>query len=161
MPCLSTIFRWRKHFPDFDADVGLGMRIRAEVLADEGGELSDAATPETAYLTHVRLSHLRWRVGVMAPREFRPKLVEPAAPAEPETRLLFRHFKIEEDPETGRQRVAAYCPNPDTGQVEREDDPGWRQAAHTISMPGGRMGGQGYWRASEGRVSGRDGDEGG
>jgi len=150
MPSLSTIFNWRRHFPDFDAEVRLGMRIRAEVLADDGEELASAATPETAYLAHVQLSHLRWRVGVLAPWEFRPRLVEPAAAPEPPKRVLFRHFKVEEDAATGKRRVVAYCPNPDTGQVEREDEPGWRQAPHSFSLPGGRPGGQGYWRGPGG-----------
>ena len=119
------------------------MRIRAEYLADTAGEQAEAATPETAYLTHVRLSHLRWRVGVMAPWEFRTRPAPPQTPPEPATRVLFRHFKVEEDAATGRRRVVAYCPNPDTGEVEREDEPGWRQAAHSFSLPGGRSGGQG------------------
>lgn len=151
MPSLSTIFNWRRKFPAFDAEMRTGMRIRAEVLADRGGELADAATPETAYLTHVRLSHLRWRVGVMAPWEFRPRMVEPAAapaPAEAPKRLLWRVFKAEEDAETGQKRVVAYCPNPDTGELEREDEPGWRQAPNSMSLPGGRAGGEGYWRTS-------------
>lgn len=140
MPSLSSIFRWRRHFPDFDAEMRVGMRIRAEVLADGGDDLAAEATPETAFLTQVRLGHLRWRVGTLAPWDFRTRLVEPQAPAKPQKRLLMRHFEVEDDPATGRKVVVAYCPNPDTGQIEREDMPGWRQAPNSLAMPGGRPG---------------------
>ena len=149
MPSLSTIFNWRRKFPDFEAQMRVGMRIRAEMLADAGDDLAAEATPETAYLAHVRLGHLRWRVGMLAPWDFRVKLAEPvAAPVEAAgpKRVLYRHFKLETDEATGRDKVVAYCPNPDTGQLEREDEPGWRQAPNSFSLPGGRSGGQGYWR---------------
>lgn len=143
MPSLSTVFHWRDRVEGFEARVQTAMRIRAERACDIGWELAMEATPETAYLTHVRLAQLRWWAGVMAPRQFRPKPVEPQAPAEPARRVLFRRFEVEADPETGERRVVAYCPNPDTGQAEREDEPGWRQAPHSFSLPGGRPGGQG------------------
>jgi hypothetical protein len=143
MPSLSTVFNWRGGVEGFEARVQTAMRIRAERLGDLGWELAMEAVPETAYLTHVRLAQLRWWTGVLAPRQFRPKLVEPPAPVEPPKRLLFRHFQVEEDAATGTKRVVAFCPNPDTGQVEREDAPGWRQAPDTLSLPGGRTGGQG------------------
>ena len=146
MPSTSTIFLWRRDLAEFETLMQLGMRIRGERFVDRAEDLAEGATPETAYLTQVRLTHLRWSAGVMAPRVFRPRLVEPEAPRTVQT-LLFRHFKIEEDPETGKRKVVAYCPNPITGQVEREDTPGWRQAgdANTCSLPGGRKTGQGYW----------------
>ena len=55
-------------------------------------------------------------------------------------RLLLRKFEIEVDPATGKKVVVAYCPNPDTGEVEREDTPGWRQAPNSAALPGGRPG---------------------
>jgi hypothetical protein len=135
MPSLSTIFHWRRRIAAFEETVQLGMRIRAEVMADDGAETAEAATPETAYLTHVRLTHTRWHVGVLAPRVFRLKTVEPErGPAV--TKMLFRHFEVEVDPETGVKRVAAWCPNPETGQVEREDAPGWRPPAGYGRLPG-------------------------
>ncbi len=144
MPCLSTLFRWRREHPRFEEEMQLGMRIRAELACDRADDLADAASPETAYLTHVQLTHLRWKAGVMAPRIFRVKTVEPEAPKVVRT-VLYRHFKVEEDPQTGKRTVVAYCPNPITGEVEREDTPGWRQAgdANTFSLPGGRPTGEG------------------
>jgi hypothetical protein len=145
MPCVWTIFRWRHERPQFEALMQLGMRIRGELAVDRADELVEGATPETAYLTHVQLTHLRWKAGAMAPRAYRVKLVEPEQPQEVRT-ILFRHFEIEVDKATGKRKVVAYCPNPITGQVEREDTPGWRQAgdANTGALPGGRMSGQGY-----------------
>jgi len=139
MPCLSTIFYWRRHVARFDEQVMLGMRIRAERFCDLGWELAMGATPETAYLTHVRLTQLRWTAGAMAPRVFRTRTVEPEAPAR-ELKVLMRTFRLEPDPETGKDRVVAYCPNPLTGEAEREDTPGWRPPGgpECIPMPGGR-----------------------
>ena len=139
MPCLSTIFYWRRRIPEFEDAVRLAKEIQAERFCDRACELADAAGPETAYLTHVRLTHLRWAAGVMAPRVYRIKTVEPATPPRIVTTLM-RHFEIEVDKETGKKRVVAFCPNPLTGQVEREDAPGWRPPGDKdmIPMPGGR-----------------------
>lgn len=126
MPCLSTLMRWRRERADFENAVQVGMRARAERLCDTSWEMAEAATPETAYLTGMKLAHLRWMAGVMAPRVFRPRLVEPEAPRDVRT-VMFRHFKIEKDPETGKDKVVGYCPNPHTGEVEREDTPGYRR----------------------------------
>ena len=141
MPSLSTIFHWRRCIPDFDDAVTRGQRISAERVCDLGWEMAKAATPETAYLTHVQLAHLRWKAGVMAPRAFKPRPVEPEAPQKTMS-ILMRNFEIEVDEETGEKRVVAYCPNPLTGEVEREDTPGWRPPGDKtmIPMPGGRYG---------------------
>jgi len=136
MPSLSTLFNWRRKFPEFEEMVQRGMRIRAEVLSDEGWEMACAATPETAYLTGVRLGHLRWLTGLMAPRVFRLKMAEPERGPEV-VKTLFRHFGVEVDPQTGEKKVVAWCPNPETGQVEREDAPGWRPPAGYGRLPGG------------------------
>jgi hypothetical protein len=124
MPCLSTLMRWRKRFPEFEELMQLGMRVRAERMADEGWDMAMAATRETAYLTHVRLGHLRWMAGVMAPRVFRTRQVEPEA-ARGTLTTLIRTFRIERDPATGKDKVVSLCPNPVTGAVERTDVPGW------------------------------------
>jgi hypothetical protein len=116
----------------------MGKAIQAERFCDLACELAAEATPQTAYLTHVRLTHLRWTAGVMAPKVFRLKPVE--APAErKELNVLMRRFEIEPDPERpGKNRVVAYCPNPETGEVEREDVPGWREPPG-VSMSRGFM----------------------
>ena len=119
MPATATIFKWRGRFPDFDDLVRLGMRVRAERLADDGWDMAMEATPETAYLTHVRLAHLRWMTGVMAPKQFRPKLVEAVEPEV--TTVLLRTFGVKTHPVTGERKVVSYTPNPETGQVECDD----------------------------------------
>jgi hypothetical protein len=123
MPCLSTLMRWRRFHREFEQLVALGKQVQAERFCDAGWEMAMAATPETAYLTHVRLGQLRWMAGVMAPRTFRIKPVEPEAAREALT-VLVRTFGSEVDQETGERRVVAYRPNPETGRVEREDAPG-------------------------------------
>ncbi|THD77125.1 MAG: hypothetical protein E7812_14315 [Phenylobacterium sp.] len=119
MPGHSTLARWRNRFPEFEQLVQLGMRVRAERMADDGWEMAMAATPDTAYLTHVRLAQLRWMTGVMAPKQFRPKLVEPVAPET--TTVLLRTFGVKTHPVTGERKVVSYTPNPETGTVECDD----------------------------------------
>jgi hypothetical protein len=135
MPCLSTIFHWRRCIPEFEELVQEGRAIQAERFCDLGWDLAMQATPETAYLTHVRLTQLRWTAGVMAPRVFRLKPVEPAT-APPVTKLAIRRFEVEVDKTTGAKKVVSYFPNPETGEVERQDAPGWRRPAGVVSLPG-------------------------
>lgn len=136
MPCLSTLMRWRRMHPEFAELVALGKTVMAERLCDQGWEMAMEATPETAYLTHVRLGQLRWMAGVMAPREFRVKMVEPPA-AQERLDVVVRHFKGEIVPVTGKEKVVAYCPNPWTGKMEREDAPGWTPPPGVVLIPGG------------------------
>jgi len=136
MPSMSTVFYWRRAFPEFAETVRVAREIQAERFCELSWEMAQGAEPETAYLTHVRLTHLRWMAGTLAPRTYRAKLADPPAEREVQ-RVLFRHFEIEVDKETGQRKVVAYCPNPDTGAVEREDVPGWRPVADAAVLPGG------------------------
>jgi hypothetical protein len=136
MPSLSTIFYWRRRIAEFAETVRVAKEIQAERFCDLGWEMVEAATPETAYLTHVGLTQLRWMTGVMAPRVYRLKPVEPAGERE-KLDVLIRHFEVEVDPETGKRKVVAFRPNPETGQVEREDAPGWRPPEGSVSLPAG------------------------
>jgi hypothetical protein len=136
MPCLSTVFYWRRAFPDFAETMRTAREIQAERFCEMSWELAAEASPETAYLTHVRLTHIRWMAGVMAPKAYRIKPVEPAG-ARKTLDVLMRRFEIEKDPETGKQKVVAYCPNPHTGEVECEDTPGWEPPARTVGVPMG------------------------
>jgi hypothetical protein len=135
MPSLSTLFYWRRRIPEFDEMVAVAKEVQAERLADLGWEMVMGATPETAYLTHVRMTHLRWMTGMMAPRVFRLKPVEPPAPAQAPLRVLLRTFGVETDPATGKQTVVALCPNPDSWEVEREDTPGWQVPPNSQPIP--------------------------
>jgi hypothetical protein len=136
MPSMSTVFYWRRAFPDFAETVRTGREIQAEQFCELSWEMAQGASPETAYLTHVQLTHLRWMAAAMAPRTYRVKAVEPDVPKRPIT-LLIRRFEIEGDPLTGKGKVVAFCPNPFTGEVEREDVPGWEPPPGTVGMPGG------------------------
>jgi len=117
MPCLSTLYYWRRRVPGFAELLREAKEIQAERLCEAGWEMALGATPETAYLTDVRLKQLRWMAGTMAPRTYRIKQVEPEAPREVRT-ILVRRFGVGIDPETGEKRVVAYHPNPETGEVE-------------------------------------------
>ena len=140
MPCHSTIAYWRRAFPDFAETMRVGREIQAERFCEMGWELAQSADPKTAYLTHVRLGQLRWMAGVMAPKVYRQKLSEPEKVREALT-VLMRHFEVEVDPKTGQRRVVAWCPNPLTGEAEREDTPGWSPPPGMLPLPGGRADG--------------------
>jgi hypothetical protein len=137
MPCHSTIAYWRRAIPDFAETMRVGREVQAERFCEMGWALASSADPKTAYLTHVRLAQLRWMAGVMGPKTYRTKLAEPDRPREVET-VLMRHFEVRVDPETGKRSVVAFCPNPLTGEVEREDTPGWRAPRGMLPLPGGR-----------------------
>lgn len=70
MPGHSTVYRWRERFPEFAATLRAAREVQAERFCDEGMEIAQAVTPETAYAAHVQLAHLRWSAGVMAPKRY-------------------------------------------------------------------------------------------
>lgn len=128
MPALWTIMHWQRKSAGFAAALALAKEARAERMADIGWEMALEATPETAFLTHVRLGHLRWRVAIAAPKTHgRHKASDPPAPPpEPEERvILFKHFRIEENKETGQIRTVTYVADPETRQPVRDSEGAW------------------------------------
>lgn len=123
MPARSTVYRWLVEHPEFARAVRLARQIQGDALAEAGWRLAGAATPETAYLTHVRLTHLRWYAGKLAPRRYGPvKSVEDeesaALAAEPtEYQVSIKRFELEEDAR-GWRRVVGYRANPGTLEPE-------------------------------------------
>jgi hypothetical protein len=126
LPSLRTVVRWREDHPRFAEDLRQARVGLAERLSDLGWKMAMEATPETAYLTRVRLGQLRWTAAVMGPRTHgRLKPVATPEPLEIHT-YLFRHFKIEEHPETGQHRVVTYTPDPDTQLPVRTEVGPWQ-----------------------------------
>lgn len=127
MPGFSTVYRWRRAFPEFAEAMRVAREIQAERFCDLGWEIAEAVTPQTAHATRVKLAQLRWTAGVLAPPRFgRLKPADP--PREAEARAFaIRHFKMEER-EDGATRVVAFRPDPETGAMVREtpDDAPWR-----------------------------------
>ena len=133
MPSVSTVQNWRRANGQFAAALRVAREIQAERFCELGWELATEAIPGTAYLTHVRLTQLRWMAGVMAPQTYRLKLQEPEI--QREKTVLVKTFILENDPVTGEKKVIGLIPNPVTGLVERDDDPGWRRPEGCIVMP--------------------------
>jgi len=122
MPSFTTVWKWRKAFPQFGEAVMLARQIQAERFCDLGWDIASEVTPETAYATHVKLAHLRWTASALAPRRFgrfKPVTAEPdgldETNAEPqEVVFRFRHFEkvigadgkayVREVPEAGQPR---------------------------------------------------------
>ena len=135
MPCFSTVYLWRRRFPEFGEMMRLAREIQAERFCELGWKMACEATPQTASLTRMQLGQLRWMVGHMAPRIYgRTKPVEADIPPPPEPPVVLRHFRVEERAEDGAVRVIAFRPNPRTRQVERE--PGQDDVAWSPSPPG-------------------------
>jgi len=80
MPCFSTVYYWRKQFPDFAAAMRTAREIQAERFCETGWEIAKEITPEVAYASHVKLTQLRWMAGVLSPKRF--GRMKPADPAE-------------------------------------------------------------------------------
>ena len=70
MPGYSTLYRWLAEVPAFAEAVALARDIQGVRLAELGWEEACAITPETAYATRVKLEHLRWYAGKLAPRKY-------------------------------------------------------------------------------------------
>jgi len=70
MPVVATVYAWRDRHPEFNNALYEAMDVRADRLFEQGWEMAKAATPQTAYLTHVRLAHLRWHVGKLHPKRY-------------------------------------------------------------------------------------------
>jgi hypothetical protein len=137
MPCFSTVYNWGRRFPEFAQMMRDAREAQAAFYCDRGWALAMAATPQTAYLTDVRLKQLRWMAGCLAPRVYGAKRVEPEAAREVLTTLV-RTFIAEVDPVTGKEKVVSLCPNPVTGEVERTDVPGWQPTpADAVVIPAG------------------------
>jgi hypothetical protein len=88
MPANMTVYRWMAKHEDFRAAVALAREIAAEGFFEKGWELAEGATPETAYLTDVKLKHLRWHAGKLSPGRYGTLKPQdpPAAPADDDDR---------------------------------------------------------------------------
>lgn len=130
MPSASTVALWREAHEDFDARMDRARRVQAERFCDLGWEIAEAVTPGDAYATHVKLHHLRWTAGVMAPGRFGrfkavtqedAALAEAAARTPAEQHVIFRvrHFKNETQAD-GSVKVVSYLQDSRTGEMRRE-----------------------------------------
>jgi hypothetical protein len=70
MPGYSTFYKWLKDVPEFRQAVALAREIQGLRLAEIGWEEACGVTPETAFATRVKLEHLRWYAGKLAPRKY-------------------------------------------------------------------------------------------
>ena len=135
MPSLRTIFRWARAEPDFAEALAAAKAAMAQRFAEMGWTLAMDATPETAFLTQVRLKQLRWTCAILSPGTHgRLKAADP--PAQPEVeRILFRHFHIEDhpDPNVRQQRVVGYTPDPETMIPVRDSEGPWRDIVDPVA----------------------------
>ena len=145
MPGYSTVFKWLAEVDEFREAVMLARDIQGVRLAELGWEEACGATPETAFLTRVRLEHLRWYAGKLSPRKY--GAVKPAPPELPEEErsmtVVLRRFTDAPVPglggvvlQPGEERVLSRSRlradgsvisrwTPADGEVEGEDGDYW------------------------------------
>lgn len=70
MPVRSTVGRWLKAEPAFREAVAMAREIGADAMVQQGWDWCAAATPQTAFLLKVKLGHLRWHTGKIAPKTY-------------------------------------------------------------------------------------------
>lgn len=70
MPANITVYRWMAKHEDFRLAIALAREIAAEGFFEKGWDIAEAATPETAYVTEVKLKHLRWHAGKLSPKKY-------------------------------------------------------------------------------------------
>ena len=133
MPTMGCLFYWRKSNPEFGEDLRLAREALAERFSDLGWRMAQEATPETAYLTRVRLGQLRWNAAILSPRTHaRLRPAEPPAAREVEA-ICFTHFEIETHPDTGQRRVVAYHADPDTMLPVLDRNGPWKDPVDPIA----------------------------
>ncbi|HEY8573856.1 hypothetical protein [Phenylobacterium sp.] len=138
LPAFSTVYRWRRAFPEFGAMIDQAREVQAERLADEGLELVRGLSGDAPYAVHVRLTQLRWMAGVLSPRVMRPKQSEPPEPQEVQV-IRYRHFHLEEDLERGVCRVVGYTPDDATQKPVRTSEGAWEPMPESVLETARRM----------------------
>jgi hypothetical protein len=100
MPGYSTVYRWLREERDFREGVGLARDVQGLRLAELGWEAACAVTPETAYATRVKLEHLRWYAGKLAPKKYGAiKAADPAAGRHQVMHVYTKRFTCNDDNE--------------------------------------------------------------
>jgi hypothetical protein len=139
MPSMGSLFYWRKTHPEFGEALRLAREALAERFSDMGWRMAMEATPETAYLTRVRLGQLRWNAAILSPRTH-ARLKPADLPEESRVTVVrIRHFQVEVHPETGQHRVVAYTPDPQTMRPVRTSEGEWTTPAdkmHAVTATG-------------------------
>jgi len=70
LPCMSTVFYWRRQYPEFAAAYRLAREVQAERFCDLGWEIACGITPATAKATQVKLAQLRWMAAARSPKVY-------------------------------------------------------------------------------------------
>lgn len=137
MPARTTVYKWIRDHPEFARAVALAREIQGDALAAEARRIAREVTPASARACEVRLRHLRWDAGKMAPKRYGTVGLTPAwaaagddgppAPREAETVLTIKTFWLEAGPD-GRTRVRSRWYDPSSGQIEADVPGDWGPA---------------------------------
>lgn len=137
MPVASTVYKWMHDIAEFRDAVALAREIQADRLGAEGWQMAGGATPETAYVTDVRLKHLRWYAGKLSPRKYGTVRAVAAweaagwsAPESEPASITLRSFRLEVRAD-GWRRVRASHADPVTREVIDEPPGEWTPPPRT------------------------------
>ncbi len=136
MPCFSTVYRWRRTIPPFAEMLRVARETQAEKFCEMGWELAQAATPETAYVTWMRLHQLRWMAGCLSPRIYGRVKPSEADRGPKVNTVMLRTFRTETHPQTGQTRVVGYVAD-ETSMIPTRDSEGpWTTLPSVAALSG-------------------------
>lgn len=102
LPAFSSVYRWRRTFPEFAAALKQAREVQAELICDLSYEMAMGMGPGESHAMAVKLTHLRWMTGVLSPRRFgRMRPVERDG-ASGDLTVIVRRFTDAVDPAIGR-----------------------------------------------------------
>ena len=91
-------------------------------------------TPQTAFQTHVALTHLRWLTAARAPELFgRTQAMKAPEPRKPDYEVAIRHFKVEFR-EDGMSRMVSYVADRESGGVVMDYAGEWKPPVVPIEL---------------------------
>jgi hypothetical protein len=93
MPCIMTVYEWRKTQPAFAYALAVARELQADRLGELGWEIAQSITPQTARAAAAQLTQLRWWVGKLSPKKYgRHKPVDPTAPGRRVQHVYVKRF---------------------------------------------------------------------
>jgi hypothetical protein len=93
MPSIMTAYEWRRTQPAFDHALAVARELQAQRLTEQGWEIAQSITPQTARACAVQLTQLRWWTGKLSPKKYgRHKPLDPTAPGRQVQHVYVKRF---------------------------------------------------------------------
>lgn len=73
MPCIETVWRWKRDNTDFCKQYAIARQDQAEYISEECLELADNCTAEDVFVQRLRIDTRKWYAGKVHPRVYGDK----------------------------------------------------------------------------------------